>query len=207
MTILAVDTETSGLWRSDIAPDDERQPHVVQIALLLMDNFGAPLQSVNLVVRPQGYVIPPEVSRIHGITTERAERTGVSLRLAVAAWTNLRALADLTIGYNFLSFDLPILDQAMRRAGAPHAHHAQFRYIDVKELADPIMRLPPTERMRRTGYGNKTKAPKLSEAYEYFVGRPIEGAHDAMVDVLACAAVFFEIERLEWAALTRGDER
>jgi hypothetical protein len=47
--------------------------------------------------------------------------------------------------------------------------------------------------MRRAGRRHY-KSPNLGEAYEHFTGRPLEGAHNAMVDVKACMAVYFAIK-------------
>ena len=47
----------------------------------------------------------------------------------------------------------------------------------------------PTERMRAAGR-NHPKTPNLGEAYQHFTGNALDGAHDAMVDVNACIAIY-----------------
>jgi len=37
------------------------------------------------------------------------------------------------------------------------------------------------------------KNPNLGEAYKFFTGKDLEGAHNAMVDVKACIEVYFGI--------------
>jgi DNA polymerase-3 subunit epsilon len=65
--------------------------------------------------------------------------------------------------------------------------------ICTARLATPIMKLPPTAKMRAAGR-HHPKTANLGEAYLHFTGKPLEGAHDAMVDVLACTEVYFAIK-------------
>ena len=67
------------------------------------------------------------------------------------------------------------------------------------EAAAPIVNLPPTERMLAAGF-NKPKAPKLEEAIRFFFDESLDGAHDAMVDVIACRRIYFHLKNLEKAA-------
>ena len=52
-----------------------------------------------------------------------------------------------------------------------------------------------TETTGKADYGFKW--PKLTEAFRHFIGKDMEGAHDALADVRGCAAVFFAFEKME----------
>ena len=82
---LIFDTETTGLPKNYKAPvtDSDNWPRMVQLAWQLHDNSGKLLQAKNYIVKPDGYDIPIGVSKIHGITTERAERDGHDLKLVL----------------------------------------------------------------------------------------------------------------------------
>ena len=68
---LYVDTETSGLVETKLPASHPAQPHLVQLGLVLMDE-ARELATVELVVLPEGYVIPDRAAQVHGITTETA---------------------------------------------------------------------------------------------------------------------------------------
>jgi DNA polymerase-3 subunit epsilon len=70
----------------------------------------------------------------------------------------------------------------------------------TQRLATPILKLPPTDRMKAAKRFHY-KSPNLGEAYQHFTGQPLEGAHNAMVDVRACAAVYFAIKATESEAV------
>lgn len=60
-------------------------------------------------------------------------------------------------------------------------------------LSTPILKLPPTPKMiaaRR----NHHKSANLGEAFRFFAGRDLDGAHNALVDVNACMAVWFAVK-------------
>jgi hypothetical protein len=61
-------------------------------------------------------------------------------------------------------------------------------------MATQICKLPPTEKMRRAGR-NGFKQPNLGEAYKYFTGKTLEGAHSALVDVKGDVAGLHLVER------------
>ena len=65
----------------------------------------------------------------------------------------------------------------------------------TRELSEPILKLPPTERMIKYGHGDKFKSPNLTECWRFFFDEPLIGAHGAQVDARASARVLFEIER------------
>ena len=46
-------------------------------------------------------------------------------------------------------------------------------------LSTPILKLPPTDRMKAAGF-NKFKSANLREAVLHFTGKPLENAHSAL---------------------------
>src|ERR1051326_4611342 len=58
--VLFFDTETTGKYEFGLPPDDHRQPHIVQLAALLSDDSGKEIASMNAIIRPDGFIIPPE---------------------------------------------------------------------------------------------------------------------------------------------------
>jgi DNA polymerase-3 subunit epsilon len=66
------------------------------------------------------------------------------------------------------------------------------------EAATPVLNLPPTERMIAAGF-DKPKPPKLEECIRHFFNEDLEGAHDAMADVIACRRVYFHLAALKSA--------
>lgn len=67
---LVVDCETVGLprdWRAPIQ-DLDNWPRAVQVAWKTYDSQHRETSSRCWIVKPEGYRIPPEAARIHGIT-------------------------------------------------------------------------------------------------------------------------------------------
>jgi DNA polymerase-3 subunit epsilon len=94
-TALIFDTETTGLPLFEQPSDHPDQPHLVQLGALLVDlDTRRELASVDLIMRPDGWVIGEEVSKIHGITHELAMDVGVPEAVAVDALISMWRLAD-----------------------------------------------------------------------------------------------------------------
>ncbi len=191
--ILFLDTETSGLVHRDLPHDHPAQPDLVQLGLVLCDDEGAERASLELIVRPEGYLIPRSAADVHGITTADALRCGFKLQTAVSLFYGFRAQADRIVGHN-LDFDERVLATATFRAGRP-AGSLPVERACTAEICEPVLRLPPTARMKATGFGNKFKKPSLAECYRGFFGEELVGAHGALVDARACARVYFHVAR------------
>lgn len=190
MNTLFYDTETQGipLWKEP--SDSEGQPHIVQVAGLLVDEQRTVIGDVNLIVKPDGWVIPEEVAEIHGITTERAMDEGVPEKEALECLIDLWQRCGLRVGHD-QSFDARIIRIALKR----HMNADQElsdRWRDAPKACTGLLSKPICCLPQRNRYG--WKMPKLSEAYEHFMGKPLEGGHEAMTDARACMEIYFAIQ-------------
>lgn len=205
--ILFYDTETTGLPDFKAPSESPHQPHIVQLAAVLVDmDTRKTIHSMDVIVRPQGWTIPDEVAAIHGITTEHAKEVGIPESVAVAMfmelWSGRRRVAHNE------PFDARILRIALMRfyGGKTDAPSGKSLPVIWKEgpaectakLATPICALPPTDRMKAVSRFNH-KTANLSEAYQHFTGKALENAHSAMADALACMEVYFAIRAHEGA--------
>lgn len=181
---LFFDTETTGKANFQEPPSSPSQPHIVQLAALLTEDDGAERASLSVIIKPDGWTIDAEVAAIHGITTEIAERCGIPLLSAMSAFSNLARRADVIVAHNS-EFDMLICRTAFHRIGKSDAFNPKNVFCTMHATTE-ICQFPG-----RYGF----KWPKLTEAHFHFFGTEVEGAHDAMNDVRACARIFFEISK------------
>lgn len=194
-TALFYDTETTGLPLFREPSEDPRQPHIVQLAAALVDlDTRETISSMDVVIRPEGWAIPDDVAAIHGITTEKAMDVGIPEKTALAAFLDLWE-GRTRIGHNE-KFDARIIRIAQHRFGYGETLLDAWKdgLADcTATLSTNIVKCPPTDKMKAAGRFHH-KTPTLAEAYQYFMGKPLENAHSAMADVLGCMSVYFAIK-------------
>lgn len=188
------DTETTGLPLFSEPSEHPDQPHIVQLAACLVDlSMRHTIASMDVIIQPDGWTIPDEVAAIHGISTEHAKQVGIPEKLALQMFLEL-ATGRTRIAHNE-QFDARIIRIGLMR-------HFNVEIADewkagkaecTQRLATPILKLPPTAKMKAAGR-NHFKSANLGEAVQHFTGKPLENAHSAMADVKGCMAVFFAIE-------------
>lgn len=194
---LFYDTETQGLPLFNEPSEDPRQPHIVQIGACLVDlDSRKTISAIDLIVKPEGWSIPTDVSAIHGITTDHAMAVGIPETIAMSALVSMWLRANVRIGHNEL-FDARIIRIALKRNEhtVDEAFQKEWKNGNAEctaRLSTPILKLPPTEKMKAAGRFHH-KTPNLGEAYKHFTGKELIGAHSAMVDVQACMSVYFSI--------------
>lgn len=184
------DTETSGmiLWKEP--SEHPGQPHIVQLAAMLVDeDTQKVISSVDVIVNPDDWEIPAEVTAIHGITTEYARDVGVPEALALEMFLQMRSAADSDICHN-RAFDARIVRIGLHRfpnIGATPEQWAAYPGECTMQMSTDICRIPHQN-------GRGFKWPKLTEAYPFFMGKPLEDAHSAMADCLGCWEVYKAIK-------------
>jgi len=200
--VLVYDTETTGLPLFSEPSEHPDQPHIVQLAAMLVDlDTEQEIASMNVIVRPNGWTIPDEVAQVHGITQDHAMAVGIPEELALYMFMELW-MGRLRIAHNE-SFDARIIRIALKRHHDPREESLAMPPSDVwkasaaectARMSTPILNLPPTEKMIAAGRRH-AKTPNLGEAYQHFSGKPLQNAHNAMADVQACKFIYLAMRK------------
>jgi DNA polymerase-3 subunit epsilon len=184
---LFFDTETTGIPKNRKAPvsDSRNWPRLVQLAWLMTDERGAEFKSAEYIIKPQGFSIPKEASRIHGITDDLANQRGVDLEAVLAEIIADLAQALVLIAHN-MEFDEKIVGAEFFRLG--HRNHlAEKNKRCTMKAATDLCQIPGP-------YGYKW--PRLDELHKKLFRDDFDNRHNALADVRACARCYFELRRL-----------
>ncbi|MBU3822079.1 DNA polymerase III subunit alpha [Flavobacteriaceae bacterium XHP0103] len=187
---LIFDTETTGLPKRWDAPitDVDNWPRCIQIAWQLHDAMGNCIDHQDYLVKPEGFNIPYDAEKVHGISTELAEEQGVPLTEVLEKFNEVLSKTKFVVGQN-VKFDLNIMG-------------AEFVRGDV---ANPLQELPVLDTCTEHtaglcqipgGRGGKFKLPTLTELHEFLFKEPFAEAHNATADVEATTRCFLELVRL-----------
>lgn len=183
---LFFDTETTGLPQNWKAPTSATTnwPRMVQIAWVLTDDDGKPLETFSAIIQPTGYTIPTEASAIHRVTQARAEAEGLPLADVLTAFSAVATKADQLVAHN-IAFDEKILGCEYYRVTGEDPLRSLSRSCTMKN--DDIIAwaaIPPKR------YGS-FKWPTLEQLHRKLFGKGIPAAHDALVDVEATVRCYF----------------
>ncbi|WP_103664641.1 DNA polymerase III subunit alpha [Gracilimonas amylolytica] len=186
---LIFDTETTGLPQDFSAPisDLDNWPRLVQLAWQLHDHTGKLINSGNYIVKPEGFTIPFNSEKIHGISTERAHDEGVELDFVLKEFSKDIDRAYFLIGHN-VSFDEKIMGAEYLRKKISSAILDKPK-IDTKIDGTDVAKI-------EGGRGGNYKWPSLGELHHALFDEGFEDAHDAAADVEATARCFLEMVRI-----------
>ena len=192
---LIFDTETTGLPRDKHMPanlEAKNWPDLVSLSWKVYED-GTCTSTHSFVIKPEGWTIPQEATRIHGISHDTA-MGGVPLRTAMDAFCKDLARCSVIIAHN-LSFDKQVVLNALR-------WRLQQRTVEWSPLADICTGILSTNELKLQFSGRNTsgsyKMPSLKELYKATLQKEDPpGAHDSLRDVV----VLEEIVRLRWPFL------
>ncbi|MBT8274140.1 MAG: DNA polymerase III subunit alpha, partial [Bacteroidia bacterium] len=188
---LIFDTETTGLpkrWNAPIS-DTDNWPRAVQIAWQLHDAMGHCIEHQDFLIQPEGFNVPYDAEKIHGISTELALEQGHPLKEVLEKFNEALQKAKFVVGQN-VGFDINIIGCEFFRM----------------EIATPLEELPVLDTCTEHtallcqlpgGRGGKFKLPTLTELHEYLFEETFDEAHNATADVEATTRCFLELIRRE----------
>ncbi|KIX20791.1 DNA polymerase III subunit alpha [Flavobacterium sp. 316] len=188
---LIFDTETTGLPRSWSAPitDTDNWPRCIQIAWQLHDDMGNLVEHQDYLVKPEGFNIPYDAERIHGISTELAQENGIALSEVLEKFNIALSKAKFVVGQN-VGFDVNIMGCEFHRMNTESEMSKKPVLDTCTEVTAQLLKLSG-------GRGGKFKLPTLTELHEYLFGVPFSEAHNATADVEATTRCFLELIKRE----------
>lgn len=186
---LIFDTETTGLPKNYKAPisDTDNWPRCIQIAWQLHDAMGNRIENQDFLVKPDGFNIPFDAEKIHGISTELAEKEGKNLEEVLYLFNEALAKAKFIVGQN-VGFDVNIMGAEFFRKKIKSQLSKKPVLDTCTEATALLCKLPG-------GRGGKFKLPTLTELHNYLFQQPFAEAHNATADVEATTRCFLELVR------------
>jgi DNA polymerase III subunit epsilon len=183
---LFFDTETTGLPRRRNAPveDVNNWPRIVQIAWAAYDENGRQDSAESHIIRPEGFIIPREAERVHGISTARAMNEGKPVVAVLERFTGAVGSSATIVAHN-LKYDEPIILAEYIRLGKKSPFGMKPKICTMTGTTE-ICKIPGP-------YGFKW--PTLEELHRFLFTLPPEASHDALADVETCAKCYFELKR------------
>ena len=187
---LIFDTETTGLPKSWNAPitDTDNWPRCIQIAWQLHDAMGNLIENNDFLIKPDGFNIPYDAERIHGISTELAQEQGISLEKGLELFNEALQKTKFIVGQN-VGFDINIMGCEFHRLGIENNLTTLPLLDTCTEKTALLCQIPG-------GRGGKFKLPTLTELHKHLFGVDFAEAHNATADVEATTRCFLELIRL-----------
>jgi len=188
---LIFDTETTGLPKNWAAPisDTDNWPRCVQIAWQLHDEMGTLIEHEDYLINPEGFNVPYDAERIHGISTELAIQQGIQLKEMLDKFNSALSKTKYIVGQN-VGFDVNILGCEFYRMRIDSPLTKMPVLDTCTEVTAALLKLTG-------GRNGKFKLPTLTELHFYLFNQPFTEAHNATADVEATTRCFFELIRTE----------
>ncbi|QTY26745.1 DNA polymerase III subunit alpha [Flavobacterium sp. CS20] len=183
------DTETTGLPKRFNAPisDVDNWPRAVQIAWQVHDQWGKLIEHQDFLIQPEGFDIPYDSEKIHGISTTLAHQEGKPLKDVLQAFNEALKKARFVVGQN-VDFDINIMGAEFYRSEI-ESPLAEMQVLDTcTEKTAKLCQIPG-------GRGGGFKLPTLTELHQFLFNEPFNEAHNATADVEATARCFLELLR------------
>lgn len=190
MKLLIFDTETTGLPKSKLPAQagPNNWPHIVSISWIILDTVTNKIEKIkSYIVKPNNWTIPEDSVKIHGITNEVANSSGVPLDVPIIELLNEDY--DAVAAHN-LEFDINVLNNAILWDLGFQSSGLRGIKFCTMNLSRDICKLPG----KFKGY----KPPKLKELYLLAFGELPEESklHGSLYDAQILTEIIKRFEPL-----------
>lgn len=196
---LIFDTETTGLPKRFNAPisDTDNWPRCIQIAWQLHDAMGNLVEHQDYLVQTDGFNIPYDAEKIHGISTALADQEGIPLMEVLEKFNVALSKAKFIVGQN-VGFDVNIMGSEFYRMQVENPLQELPVLDTCTEGTASLCQIPG-------GRGGKFKLPTLTELHQFLFNAPFAEAHNATADVEATTRCFLELIRRKQYSIEQLD--
>ena len=137
------DTETTGLPKRWDAPitDTDNWPRCIQIAWQVHDEMGRMIEHQDYLIKPDGFNIPYDSEKIHGISTALAEEQGIPLTEVLVKFNEALGKAKFVVGQN-IGFDINVMGCELYRYGVESPMGSMPILDTCTEVTADLLKLP-----------------------------------------------------------------
>ena len=196
MRVLYFDTETTGLPQNKYPPNHEQQPHITQLGFIL-EIEGVDAIAVDTFIKPDNWRTHPcsgtgisaKSSELTGITIDMCEDKGIPIADALELFIIAAEQADAIVCHN-TAFDQKIIGMEymrLRPDASPREIMQGLPTLCTMKNSTDICKIGKKD--GRRGF----KWPKLEELVDFLFQEKLEGAHSAIVDIMATRRCFHEL--------------
>ncbi len=198
--VLFIDLETTGLIKNvnKNNKSENKYPNykdnenydssrIVQFGYIYLEDFDydyeiKPVNIKSVIIKPEGFVIPEESIKIHGITNELANEKGKNIFKELKKIKKIIRDVEYIIGYN-IYFDINILLNEFYRVGLKKP------IKKIKELIKKENILCLGELSRQ--YKCYKNMPSQKQIYKELFNKSIENIHNAQYDICASIEIMY----------------
>lgn len=207
--VLFYDLETTGLVKTQkgIKPEEQypdykdlekyNNARIVSIGWLYLEEFDYDyeigIENISeKIIKPQGFKIPDDAIKIHGITNEKAKKEGIKLRESLKKFGKIIKKCEYIIGYN-VYYDINVLLSELHRKKRTKTIEKilklkkEEKIICLGQISSKV--IPPNKFIKY----NKYAIPKQTDVYKKCYNEELLNAHDAKSDVLGMIKIMFWI--------------
>jgi len=209
MRFLVFDTETTGLPKTKfISPSTlEEWPYIVQFSFIIYDSsLNDIVESKDYLIKlPENVSIPEESTKIHRITNEMSQNTGVPINeILNEFFYYLRGPVDRLIGHN-IEFDLNMLKVEMLRIINKNLItseqmklykydlHFLNNYENISCTLKDSIEFCNIQAISKTGR-TYLKYPSLIELHEKLFNKLPKNLHNSLIDILVTLRCFMKLK-------------
>ena len=192
MRILFFDTETTGLPKDKYVGGNYQPnnwPDLVSISWQFF-NDDELRRKETFIIKPKGWTIPEEASAIHGISQERAEKEGISMKAVLELFKQDLTFCDMVVAHN-IDFDRNVILNAYKwRLHMDTLFWPYEKEFCTAQNSKGDLKLPSRQKVPNPK--DLYKMPRLDELYEATFGEPAPAkAHSADRDVEVLQKIFW----------------